>query len=150
MALDKCVQILVCGLGAGLQRTIKGIINAEVAVLEAEITALQAEVSKIDVLSAPIQALNTIAQDAIAEIRSKANIVPVDLLSDCLDFGSINGALKTSLDLSLRHVNVISNDLSRLLSLKAEINSQIAYVKQQKDIFLEVLDLLDGCDDLTR
>lgn len=147
MALADCVREVLCGLSAATRNALVGIIRGYVTALEAEKAILQAKLLKLNILTLPVSALNSVAQSALAQARAGANIVPLDLIGTCVDVGNLNDVITRNIEIVTRELNKIATDLERLLSFADEINAAIDDIDAVLQTYIEVIEFIDTCKD---
>lgn len=145
MSLSNCVKTILCGLSAATRSALKTLVQGYVAQLEVLVTALEAKLIYLDLLTAPVNVLNSLAQQAIAEVKAGANIVPLDLIGSCIEIGDLNVSIQNNLDALLVDVNIVANDLERLLSFRDEVQAEINNLREVIALYNNVIDALDAC-----
>lgn len=144
-SLENCAKIIICGLSAGVRNALAGIVKGYIAELDTYVGVLQAKLVYANIAVLPIQALSKAVTLAVNDAKAGANIVPLDIIGQCVGIGDINVAIQANLDVILADALVISNDLSRLLSFRDEINAEIASVQNTINFFQLVIAQIDLC-----
>lgn len=145
MTLAPCVHTILCSLTTGVLTSLDGVVAAQIATLNLAISAAQAKILKYDVLLLPVEAANAIAQTTLATLRSAGSLVPSRLINDCLDFGDITLNMQEAVDQASAQLNNLTQDLTRLLSVKEELAALIDEYNQIVDELNEFRALIQEC-----
>lgn len=145
MALNPCVQQILCGLGNAVLSALKGIITAQKAVVTAAIVQAEAQLAIVRITTAPISAAAQVAQQVVDGAHAAANLVPLAILSNCADLGELNISINTSIDSALREVNTILADANRLLSFADELDALVVELNATIAQFDAILDVIALC-----
>jgi hypothetical protein len=136
-----CVREILCTLSQAVLGALDGIITSGIGFLTAQQAAITAQLLALDVAALPVQFVFNEATKLIEEVRSYANLVPLNLLGACADLGDLATSLNDTLDLGLAEAETIKNDIVSLLSFKEELNllnqeitDTLAYYEDIKDI----------------
>jgi len=143
--LDPCVREILCGLSHAVLRTMQGIIDGQVAILQAQIVLIQTQILQYDVLAIPVEITRAAAQAVIDTVRQSVVLIPLNLISNCVDLGDFNLNLSQSLDLATSVVDDISFEATRLLSYRDELNSLISELNGAIDQFTDIRSVMDQC-----
>jgi len=125
MAFSRCVHTILCTLSTAALAALDKVVDAQMIQLQLAVTVAQAKILKYDILLIPVQAANTIAQAALDQLKSAANLVPSDLINGCVDFGNITLEMQRAVDQIAGPLNDITQDLTRLLSFREELNALV-------------------------
>ena len=145
MALNQCVKQILCGLSDAVLRSIQGIIDGQVAILEAQIVIIQTQLIQYDVLAIPVEATRDIAQAAIDAVRQSVTLVPLNLISNCVDLGNFNLNLSQSLDLATSTLDEVAFEAIRLLSYRDELNGLVNEINGTIEQFTDIRGVIDEC-----
>ncbi len=126
MALDACVQTILCGLGNPVLTAINGIVAAQLVQVDAEIVQVEASLALIGIAVAPIQALEGLAETVVSEARSLANLIPMQLLIGCADLGTAMVTVNDVLQVPLAAANTYLGRANRFLSFQDEQQALLA------------------------
>lgn len=121
MALDPCVKAIICPLGSAVTGALNGIIASQVVFLQTQVATITAQLAVLEMQLLPITTAQSLANTALAAVRSAGNLVPMSVLAGCFAAGDMMLKLNASLDLSVAAVNRILNEANRTLSFKAEL-----------------------------
>lgn len=149
MALANCVAQVLCGLAAATRAAIASLIDKYLIALRVARAELEAQLVVLDIASAPIIALNNLAQQALLEVKAGANLIPLDLIGNCLDVGRLNETIQANLDIVAGDISIVAQDLARLVSFRDEVEASIRELDRFIDTYLEILEIIDGCDAIT-
>lgn len=145
MALAPCVHSILCSLTTGVLTTLDGVVATQIATLSLAIAAAQAKILKYDVLLIPVQAANAVAQSTLATLRSAGSLVPSRLINDCADFGDITLNMQEAIDQASAQLNNLTQDLTRLLSIREELNALVEEYTQIIDELNEFRAVIQEC-----
>lgn len=143
--LPNCVEAVLCGLSASVRSAISALLQGYVTQLNIAIVALEAKLVYLDILTIPPQALKAFVDQAIAEVKAGANLIPFSAIGQCIEVGNLNVAIQQNLDIVLSDANIISNDLSRMLSFKDEVTAEIAQLQATLNTYTQVIALINAC-----
>ncbi len=143
--LQDCVKEILCGLSSAVLKQLKILIDGQIAILETAITALQAQILQYDILSKPIEAANIIFQAGITKVKKASTLIPLDLITDCVDLGDYNLNVQQTIDLASSTTNELTSELSRLLSFKEELNALVTDLTKAVKQFTDITDIIDRC-----
>lgn len=146
MALDQCVQDILCSLSAGVRNAFVSILRTYITQIDVSIAAYEAKLVYLNILAVPPQALNEIAQTALNQVRNVTRLVPFSVIQECTDYNQITGAVQTTLDDLSSNAQILTNDLQRILSLRDEVEAVIIDLRRVRDLYVEVLSVTDACD----
>lgn len=139
MALANCVKDLLCGLSGALRNALVAILESYIVQLDVLIAAKDAELVKLNVLAVPVLLVNPIAQDLLAQAKAGANLLPLDIIADCFQFGQLNLSIQTNLDALAQDISVLTTDIARLLSAGDEVRAVIADLQEVRNFYVEVI-----------
>lgn len=148
MALVQCVKDILCSLSAGVRNGLADIVRIYLAQIDALIAKNQLTLTNLDIATAPLNILNDLAQTSIAAVKSEAELLPLDAITECVEFGDVSFAIQENLDALLVNANVLTNDLSRVLSYKDELEARVAELRRVRDLYVDVLAQIDICNAL--
>lgn len=143
--LDPCVKSILCGLGDSALRSIQGLIDAQVALLQAQIAIYQTQLLQFDILALPIEAARAGAQAIIDEALEAATIIPLNLITECVDLGDFNISINEALNLALTGLNDLAFEATRLLSYRDELNAIVSELNATIDQFTDIRSIIDEC-----
>lgn len=144
-SFSNCVKVLLCGLSAATRNAIVALLNGYIGVLNAQVTTLTAELDVLNIASAPVALANSLVQSFINEVKAGANIIPFDLIDQCVEIGQLNEAIQVNLDIALVDADIIASDLERLLSFKDELTAEIADIQTTLELYVEAIATFDLC-----
>lgn len=145
MALDACVKQIICSLSAGVLGALDDAIDVQLAQLQGAVVAAQAQILKYDVLALPVQAANTAAQAALAQLKAFAGLVPSNLITGCTDMGNITIEMQRAIDGVAGPLNDYTQDLARLLSIREELNALVEEYNQIIDTLNQLKAVIAEC-----
>lgn len=143
--LNPCVRQVLCGLSKSVREALRALIAAQVAILQVQIAQLEAYSAYLDVLTLPVSAASSLAEQFIQQVKSAAQVIPLDLIGTCVDVGNLNRAIEDTLNTALQDVNVLTNDLNRLLSFSDEVGALIDDLNETLNLYNAILDIIDLC-----
>lgn len=143
--LAKCLQDILCGLGNGTKQALTNILREYIALVDLEIVKVEASLVTLSILTAPVEAVETLVTTAISEAKSAANLIPFDLASGCLPVNDLTTAIQSNLDAVLASAINISNDLQRYLSLRDELEAALEELQRVRDLYVSVVDAFQFC-----
>lgn len=143
--LEVCVKQILCGLSSSVLRSLQTIIDGQIAFLQTQITTFQTQLLQYDVLSIPLQAANTVTQTIVDETKRYANLIPLNVISECVDLGDFNLNLNQSLDLFSNYSNELTYEATRLLSYREELNEIIDKLNVTINQFTDIRSIIDQC-----
>lgn len=146
MALNPCVKVIVCALSEGVRGALNSTIDLYLAQLRAQILLLEAQILKYDVLLLPVQAANAAAQAALNQLRSVAGLIPSNLIENCVDMGDITLNFQAVIDTASGDLNDFTQDATRLLSVREELNFLVEQYNQIIDQFNDLKAVIAGCN----
>jgi len=144
-SLNPCVKEILCGLSDAVLRTLQGIIDGQVAILQAQIVIIQTQILQYDILAIPVEITRAAAQAIIDTVRQSVALVPLNLISNCVDLGDFNLNLYQSLDVATAVVDDIAFEATRLLSFRDELNSLVNELNTAIDQFTDIRGVIDEC-----
>lgn len=145
MALDPCVRIILCGLSNAVLQAIRGLVQAQLAIVSAQIIALEAQVARYNILANAVQAGANIVVGEIQQIKATANLVPLALIAGCADLGDLNIGINQTIDNFTAGMEAFVQDATRMLSFVDELNLAIASLQATQTLFNEVLATISTC-----
>lgn len=119
--LNPCVKEILCALSGAVLNALNTLITAQKTALVVQVTAFQAQLLTLDVATAPAEIARGLALDALNTARSAATLVPIGLITACVDLGDFNVDLVAAVDGLTADLNDTIDDLNRLLSFKEEL-----------------------------
>lgn len=139
MALDlsqyPCVRQVLCGLSRATLQALIAYIDVQVAAARVAIAALQFQILKFDILTIPPQALKAVAEQGLALVEQGLNLVPFAAIQDCVPLGDFNIQLRADIDRATADVRTILDDITRLLSFKAELQAIVDELNALIDLY---------------
>lgn len=145
MALNPCVKQILCSLSDAALGALQGIINGQVALLQAQILIYQTQILQFDVLSLPVQAAQAAGQAVVDNVRSSAALVPLNIISQCVDLGDFNLNLQQSIDVVLSSTEDLLAEATRLLSYREELNAIVTELDGAITQFTDISGIIDQC-----
>jgi hypothetical protein len=88
-----------------------------------------------------------LAEQTLTQLKAGASIIPLDLIGQCTDVSQLTLSIQQNIDLALSDINVIFNDITRLLSYKDDVEAAIEDLASVISVYTEVLGLLEICGD---
>lgn len=145
MALNPCVQQILCALDGAILSSLSAIITTARAAFEAEKLVLTAQLVPLDIALAPIEVAQTLANTALSTITAAGNLVPVALIRGCTDLGDFNLGLSVSTDRIAAEINALLDEARRILSVKDELVALIAQIDIILAQFKDIDTVLSDC-----
>ena len=145
MALNPCVKQILCGLSDATLRTLQSLINGQVAILQAQIVVYQTQLLQYDVLALPVEAARAAAQAVVDKVRNSAYLIPLNLISNCVDLGKFNLNLQQSIDVATAVADDYLYETTRLLSYRDDLNALIAELNAAVTQFTDISSVIDQC-----
>lgn len=143
--LDDCVRQILCGLSQPVISALNAALSALLIPIDTQIAFVTSQLVMLDVATLPV----TIAADAIrallAQVRAASNILPLSLAVACFDIGVLNLNINEQIDRLTADLAEYEQKLTRLLSLKEELNALIEQLNLIKDQYLAVQAVLQSC-----
>ena len=143
--LNPCVKSILCALSTPVLNAIQGIISAQKAVLQTQIAAIQLQLLQYDLAALPIEAANAAAQTMLSQVKQVSTLVPLNMVAECLDLGTFNQNLVSSLDFVSAYASQMSFEAIEFLTYRDELNGIIAKMNNTIDQFDLVNDVIDQC-----
>lgn len=143
--LNPCVKQILCSLSDSALRSIQALIDGQVAILEAQIAVFQAQLLQYDILALPVVAVQQAANAVVQEVKESAYLIPLNLISQCVDLGFFNLNLQQSIDVALSTTNDLLFELTRLLSYRDELNAIVNELNAAIDQFTNISAIIDAC-----
>ena len=148
MALNPCVQQILCALSGTVLGSLNRLIDTQIAALQTQILIIEAQILQYDILTLPLEAAASLARTQIQNIRNSALLVPLNLIAGCTDLGDFNLGLQKSIDNAVADLDSIVGDLTRVLSFKEELNATVAELNGIIDQFQDILATIETCEPL--
>ena len=145
VTLAPCVQQILCALSNAALSALKSIISGQIALLKAQILVFQTQLLQYDVLAIPVEVVQAAANAVVNKVRGAASLVPLNIISQCVDLGNFNLNLQQSIDVALATANDVLFEATRLLSYKTELNAVVANLNAAIDQFNAINTIIDGC-----
>lgn len=145
LTIDNCAIQLLCGLSAATRNALVQLINGYIIALEAEESLIRVQLLKAQIALAPINLAAQIAEEALQKAKAAANIVPLNLIGQCVSIGNLNLAIQQNLDIILQDIVVITNDLNRLLSIQDAFQAEINQINSTIQYYQNIIATLNAC-----
>lgn len=146
--LARCVEAILCGLSRATQNALINLINGYLIQLDLARASLEAELAVLNIATAPIALANTVAQQALAQIKAGANLIPLDIIGTCFEVGVLNETISENIDALAVDVNIIASDLQRLVSARDEVEAALDNLVQSISLFRSILETFSTCEEL--
>jgi hypothetical protein len=140
-----CVKSIVCGLGTAGINALKAAIQVPLNVLTLLRSQLNAYLIYLDILTAPVKITGELATSTLQTIKSTANIIPINLVSGCFQLGLLNEIFNVSLNQTIADIEKLVNTLNRYLSLRDEVEAQLADVEKAIKVLTELNVIIEAC-----
>jgi hypothetical protein len=145
MALNACVEQILCGLSQAALGALAPIIETQKAALAVQLNLIQAQLLALDVAKLPVEAALAVAQQAINATRAAGDLVPLDLIANCADLGDLFVDLSDGLDLVSAEAASIAQDAASLLSFSEELAALRNEIDDTIALYDEILALIATC-----
>lgn len=143
--LKRCVLDILCGLSQPVRNEVRAFIQLQEDALEFELLFLKAQLVKY----LPIAKGLGLAMDAfakiLAEAQAKANLVPLNLIGNCLTLGNLNVFVETLIAEATSDLQLAFNEVNRVLAFIDELNFAIERLEQGKRLLNAVLVAIESC-----
>jgi hypothetical protein len=93
----------------------------------------------------PVEATQAAANALIQQVRNSATLIPLNLITQCVDLGYFNLNLQQSIDVTLSAVNDTLYEITRLVSYKAELQAIVDALNASIDQFNAILNVIGSC-----
>ena len=143
--LDPCVKRIICSLSDVALRSIQALIDGQVAILQAQIVVYQAQILQYDILAIPVEAAAAVAQLVVDKVREAAYLIPLNLITECVDLGDFNLNLNQSIDVAVSTAEDAIFEATRLLSFRDELNAIVNELNNIIDQFTDIRSVIDEC-----
>lgn len=145
MALANCVKEILCTLGDFVLRSLQALINGQIAIVQAQIVTFQTQLIQYDILAIPVQASADIARTFVDQVRNSAFLIPLNLISNCVDLGDFNLNLQQSIDVGLAVFDDLIFEATRLLSFRDDLNAIVGELNALITQFTDISAVIDQC-----
>jgi hypothetical protein len=139
------VKSILCGLSDSALRAIQALIDGQVALIQAQIIVIQTQLLQYDVLAIPIEATRAVAQAVVDKVRKSAYLIPLNLISECVDLGNFNLNLQQSIDAATAVADDYLAEATRLLSFRDDLNFLVAELNATLTQFTDIRNIIDEC-----
>lgn len=125
MALDPCVRIILCPLGSAVIGAVNSLISLFLVQIDAQILAAQALLIQVNVIVLPARAAAAAAQLVLNEARSAADIIPSEIIGDCLTLGTFKVDIRRTIEGAMADVADFKRRAELALSFEDELEALI-------------------------
>ena len=142
--ISPCLQEIICGLSAATLSVLRGVLETQLAAVQAQVAIIAGKLVVVDIIVAPVVLVKDAAETALNDIRALANVIPINLIGDCVQLGQFSAALNTNIDLISADLEDQVRDITRILSVKKElqfIQDQLNALIDQINAVLTVISL---------
>ena len=143
--LNPCVRSILCGLSSAVLNSLQAVIDAQIALIQAQIVVYQLQLLQYDVLATPVQAAQQIAQTYVDKVRGSALLIPLSLISECVDLGTFNLNLQQSIDVALATADELLYEATRLLSYRDDLNAIVEELNTALTQFTDIKSVIGEC-----
>lgn len=145
MALDQCVKEIICTLSNAALNSLNSLIDGQKSLLQAQITAYQTQLLQYNIIAPAVQASKDAAQLVVDKARSITNLIPLNLISECVDLGDFYVNISGMTDLTIGYADDLAFEAVRLLSYEDELNAIINEFNETIDQLTEIQLIIDEC-----
>jgi hypothetical protein len=143
--LNPCVKAILCGLSSAILNALQAVIDGQVALIRAQITVYQTQLIQYDVLAIPVEMAKQVADSYIEKVRNSAMLVPLNLISECVDLGEFNLNLQQSIDVALATADDLAYEATRLLSYRDDLNAIVQELNDALTQFTDIKSVISEC-----
>lgn len=143
--LELCVVQILCGLSQAVQAALVSLLRSYRAILDAKILELEGELAVLDILTVGPKAVNALAQNALSLAKSTINIVPLNLLAGCVGYADITKDLTGYVNLIGQDIQLLTDDVDRLISGKDEVQDAIRKLQALENVFDQLISAIHLC-----
>ena len=140
-----CVKSVICGLGPAGLNALKAAIQVPLTTLTILRSQLNAYLIYLDLLTAPVKITGQLATSTLQTIKSTLNIIPINLLSGCFQLGLLNEWANVGLNQTISDIEKLVATLNRYLSLRDEVEAQLADVERALKVLTELNVIIESC-----
>lgn len=143
--LNPCVRRILCGLGESVLNALQALIDGQIAMIQAQIVVYQTQLLQYDVLAIPVEATRAGVQALVDKVRGSAFLIPLNLMSDCVDLGGFNLNLQQSIDVAVAVADDLLYEAARLLSYRDDLNAIVGELNGLITQFTDIKEVISGC-----
>jgi hypothetical protein len=143
--LEECVKQILCMLSDAALRSLQALIDAQVALIQAQIVVIQTQLLQYDILALPVEAARAAAQMIVDKVKKSAYLIPLNLISECVDLGKFNLNLQQSIDAATAIADDYLAEATRLLSFRDDLNALVAELNAALTQFTNIRNVIDEC-----
>lgn len=145
MALNECVQRILCGLSAGALQALGFALDALVVQNNIAIAALQARAAALSLKLVPLELARAGVEAALRAAQEASRMLPLALIADCADLGDLNTLTRQAIEREVAAVFLILDDINRLLSIQNELAALIGQLTRLNDLIAEIKGVIAEC-----
>lgn len=145
MAVEACVTEILCGLGNAAVGAISGVLQDQLTAAEAGLGLVKAQILQLDVLLAPLTAVQGVAVGTLEQIEGYAQLVPNSIMADCVGLGDLNLGLVQIVEPVTDQVRAFLDKVTRALSFKDELEDLERTLQAQVDALRDIIAALALC-----
>lgn len=142
---EPCVRLVLCPLGAAFVHAVTSVIALLKAQLAAQRALLQSLLQVIEIQLIPIRAGREAALIVLNQARSAADIIPVELVGNCVRLGRFTADIRSTIDTTIADVQDFSRELEQLLSFQDEVQARLDELDEIIDRYTSIEVSLQGC-----
>jgi hypothetical protein len=143
--LNPCVKAILCGLSSAALNALQAVIDGQVALIQAQIVVYQTQLLQYDVLAIPVEVAQQVAQSYIDKVRNSAILLPLNLITECVDLGDFNLNLQQSIDVALATADDLAYEAIRLLSYRDDLNAIVQELNAALTQFTDIKAVIGEC-----
>jgi hypothetical protein len=143
--LNPCVKKILCGLSSAALNALQSVIDGQVALIQAQIVVYQTQLLQYDVLAIPVEVAQQVAQSYIDKVRNSAILLPLNLITECVDLGNFNLNLQQSIDVALATADDLAYEATRLLSYRDDLNAIVQELNAALTQFTDIKTIIGEC-----
>jgi len=143
--LNQCVKQILCGLSDAVLRSLQALIDGQTALIQAQIVIIQTQLLQYDILALPVEAARATAQAVVDKVKKSAFLIPLNLISECVDLGLFNLNLQQSIDAATAVADDYLAEATRILSFRDDLNALVAELNSTLTQFTNIRNVIDEC-----
>lgn len=148
VSLETCVTQILCGLSTEVLSILAALLQTYIDACLAQIAVLEFTLLQLQLQLVPLNAAKALLDVTIAELRNSANIVPLNIITECTDLGDFVARANSVIDGFLAQADQLVLTINRKFSYQKYLNAAIAELNDSIDHFRAIQVSIRACGQL--